>query len=167
MTDCDNESTIDPTTETGATSSLTSITGERDEEIVAIIAAARADGSRDRGREIIVAARSAPDATVRGLIIDDRLAAVYIMQKVGAANEIRALAAAPDHRGRGYEQLLLVDSFAQTGKRPLIVEASEGGRAFYQQAGFKLVGRRRQPDGQFRYRLGRHAPRVSSSKPAS
>jgi GNAT superfamily N-acetyltransferase len=142
---------------------LTPIGAERDEEIAAIIAAARADGSLDRGREIVAEARSTPDATIRGLITDDQLAAVYLMQKAGAANEIRALAAAPDHRGQGYEQLLLVDSFAQTGKRPLVVEASEGGRAFYQQAGFKLVGRRRQPDGQFRYRLGRHAPRVKPS----
>jgi GNAT superfamily N-acetyltransferase len=153
--------------EINASPELTPIGPERDEEVAAIIAAARADGSLDRGREIVAAARAAADPTVRGLIIEDRLAAVYIMQKVGSANEIRALAAAADHRGQGYERLLLVDSFAQTGKRPLVVEASEGGRIFYQQAGFKLVGRRRQPDGQFRYRLGRHAPRVSPSKPAS
>jgi GNAT superfamily N-acetyltransferase len=142
---------------------LTPIGPERDEEAAAIIAAARADGSLDHGREIVAETRATNDPAIRGLIIEGRLAAVYIMRKVGAANEILALAAAPDHRGQGYEQLLLVDSFAQTGKRPLVVEASEGGRAFYQQAGFKLVGRRRQPDGQFRYRLGRHAPRVKPS----
>jgi GNAT superfamily N-acetyltransferase len=147
--------------------SLIPIGPEWDEAIAAIIAGARADGSLDRGREIVAEARSTPDSVIRGLLLDAQLAAVYIVQKAGAANELCALAAAPDYRGRGYEQLCLIDVFAQTGKRPLVVEASEGGRAFYQQAGFKLVGRRRQPDGQFRYRLGRHAPRVRPSNPPS
>ena len=76
---------------------VTPIGPEWDESIAAIIAGARADGSLDRGREIVAAARLAPDSVIRGLVIDDQLTAVYIVQKAGAANELRALAAAPDH----------------------------------------------------------------------
>ena len=42
-----------------------------------------------------------------------------------------------------------------------MVEADETGFAFYKAIGFKMVGKRKRPDGTVRYRLGWHAPMPS------
>jgi GNAT superfamily N-acetyltransferase len=130
----------------------------RDEDAAAILAAASFEGSINRGREIVAEARATEGARIRALVVDDRLVAVYILRKADMANEISCLAVVEGERGRGYGRRCLIDAAQLSGRRPLTVETDDDALGFYQQCGFKLVGRRKRPGGTFRYRLGWHRP---------
>jgi hypothetical protein len=80
------------------------------------------------------------------------------MRKVQLANEINYLAIAPGHERRGHGKMCLYDALLRSGRRPLVVEADDGSVDFFKACGFKLVGKRKGPDGAPRYRLGWHAP---------
>ncbi|MGH2561274.1 MAG: GNAT family N-acetyltransferase [Thermomicrobiales bacterium] len=131
---------------------------DRDEEAANILAAASFEGAIERGRDILAEARAAEDARIRGMFLDDRLVAAYILRKTGMANEISHIAVAPDHRRQGYGRSCLVDAVKLSGKRPLVAETDDEALGFYKACGFKLIGRRRHPSGAMRYRLGWHMP---------
>ena len=53
------------------------------------------------------------------------------------------------------------------GKTPLVLTANDESVGFAKAVGFKIVGKRRQPDGTFLTRLGWHAPRPTEPGVAS
>lgn len=127
--------------------SITTLAPERDETAAEIVSPA-----------IIAEARSDPGSAVYGLTVDGELAAVYILRKVTMMNEIACLAVAEGHRRRGHGRACLYDALLRSGRRPLVVETDDEAVGFYRACGFKLVGKRKRPDGMVRYRLGWHAP---------
>jgi ribosomal protein S18 acetylase RimI-like enzyme len=131
---------------------------EGDEMAAAILALATGAGSIERGREVIAEARTDANAAVYGLSVAGELAAVYVLRKASLMNEIACLAVAEGHRRRGHGRACLYDALLRSGTRPLVVETDDEAVGFYKACGFKLVGKRKRPDGAVRYRLGWHAP---------
>lgn len=130
----------------------------RDGEAAAILADATGAGTPEAARERIASAREeAPDRVFGGLV-QGKLVGAYTLRRDGMANLVDIIAVAPDHRRRGIGKSLLKDALRRSGRRPLVAETDEDGLAFYRACGFKMVGRRKQPDGSFRYRIGWHAP---------
>jgi len=130
----------------------------RDEEAAAILADATAAGTPEAAMERIRQARDeAPDRVFGGLMGGD-LVGAYTLKRDGMANQVDIIAVANGHRRRGIGRSLLKDALRRSGRRPLVAETDEEGLGFYKACGFKMVGRRKQPDGSFRYRIGWHAP---------
>lgn len=115
------------------------------------------------GAAQLAAWRAADDTDVLGLTRDGGIVAWYVLQRVRLMNEVPAVAVAPDQRRQGLGRACLQDALRRSGKRPLVAEADEGARAFLLAIGFKLVGKRKGADGEWRYRLGWHAPRPGQS----
>lgn len=115
------------------------------------------------GAAQLAAWRAAPDTAVLGLTRDGAIVAWYVLQRVRLMNEVPAVAVALDQRGQGLGRACLQDALRRSGKRPLVAEADEGARPFLLAIGFKLVGKRKGADGEWRYRLGWHAPRPGQS----
>jgi len=130
----------------------------RDEEAALILAACTPEGTAAAGRGLLAAARFDPDNTVTGLVQDDALLAVCVTHKAPMSVEVTHLVVADGHRRRGHGRACLQDALRRAGKRPLVADTDEAGLPFYRARGFKLVGRRKAPDGSARYRLGWHAP---------
>lgn len=136
--------------------SIVALDPARDDAAAAILAAA--SSTVECARAVLAEARADPDASIYGVTANGDLVAAYILWKVGLANEIRPLAVAAGHRRQGHGRACLYDALLRSGRRPLVVETDEETLAFYKRCGFKLVGKRRRPDGTMRYRLGWHAP---------
>jgi GNAT superfamily N-acetyltransferase len=136
----------------------------RDDAIARNILAA--DGvPAEEARTQIAALRTDPDVAIHGIVIDEEPVAVVAMRKASMSNEIALLAVAPVHRRQGLARRCLSDALRRSGRRPLVVEADEACTEFYKKVGFKIIGRRSDPAGGFRYRLGWHAPRPKTSNP--
>ena len=86
----------------------------------------------------------------------------YLMVGIPMANEIVLLAINPAHRRRGFGRMCCMDALFRSGKRPLVLTANDASIGFAKAVGFKLVGKRKQPDGSLLSRLGWHAPRPKS-----
>lgn len=136
-----------------------------DEVAGALLAPCTPEGTAERGRLLLAEARNDPNNTVHGLIVDDELIAVYILRRVSMANEVAAIAVAPDRCRRGHGRACLQDALRRSGRRPLIVDTDDRTLGFYQACGFKLIGRRTGPDETVRHRLGWHAPRPGPAAP--
>lgn len=132
-----------------------------DDAAAAVLAAATFAGTVEAGRERLEAARADPDTSIYGLTADGELVAVYTLRRVHLAMEITHLAVAAKHRRHGYGRRALADALRRAGSRPLVAETDEDALNFYKACGFKVIGRRRSPEGITRYRLGAHAPRPS------
>ena len=96
---------------------------------------------------------------IYGLTVDNQLVAVYTLRRVDLAMEITTLAVTQGHRRRGYGRRALADALRRAGRLPLIAETDEDALGFYKACGFKVIGRRKLPNGVIRYRLGAHGPR--------
>lgn len=131
---------------------------ERDAEAAAILADATGEGTAEAGQRAIDDARAEAPNRVFGGIMDGKLVGVYTLRRDGMANAIGHIAVAKDHRKRGIGRALLTDALRRSGRRPLVAETDEEGLGFYKACGFKMVGRRKQPSGEFRYRIGWHEP---------
>ena len=92
--------------------------------------------------------------TVNGVVVGG-----YLMVGIPMANEIVLLAIDPNYRFRGYGRMCCMDALFRSGKRPLVLTANDASVGFAKAVGFKLVGKRKQPDGTTLTRLGWHAPR--------
>lgn len=136
------------------------LTSANDPDASRILADATGEGTADAGQAAIDSARAGGGDRVLGARLDGTLVAVYTLKRDGMANEIAHIAVAPEHRRRGIGRSLLQDALRRSGRRPLVAETDEEGLPFYKACGFKMVGRRKQPDGTFRYRIGWHAPGV-------
>lgn len=129
-----------------------------DEEAADILAACTSEGTVEQGRAVVNDARMDPNSSLFGLFVDGRLAGAYVLRKATMMNEISSLAIAAEHRRRGHGRMCLYDALLRSGKRPLVVETDDEALPFYKAVGFKMVGKRKGPDGSARYRLGWHAP---------
>ena len=136
-----------------------------DEAAAVLLAACDPDGSVARGRAWVAVARRDPDSTLLGVFIEGALVGAYVLQKAHLMNQIALLAIAPQHRRRGHGRMCLYDALLRSGRRPLVVEADEAALPFFTAVGFKLVGKRKGPDGAPRFRLGWHAPMPHPARP--
>ena len=136
----------------------------RDEEAAVILAAATGAGTIDAGRSAVAEVRGG-GGEVYGLVAGGELVAVYATRQDGMAVEVAYLAVAEGQRRKGYGRVCLQDALRRAGRRPLVAETDDAGLGFYTACGFKLVGKRRHPDGGVRYRLGWHAPTARPRAP--
>lgn len=143
----------------GVDPSIAPLTHDRDTAAAAILAAATGGGTVMDGAEALSTARADPDTELFGRTVDGVLVAVYALHSIEMAREVTHLAVAADRRRLGHGRACLTDALRRSGKRPLVVETDEDGLPFYRAVGFKLIGKRRNPSGATRYRLGWHAPR--------
>ena len=111
------------------------------------------------GAAMLADLRADEHAEINGVTLNDQLIMVIVTRRVHLMNEVVALAVIPGFRGHGIGELALADAIRRAGKRPLVAEAPESMRPYFLKRGFKMVGKRKGPDGEFRYRLGAHAPR--------
>lgn len=125
----------------------------------AILAPCAPDRSVEGGQQILAAARVDPHSEIYGLFAGDELAAVCVVKTIPFARELAYLVVREGYRSRGYGRACLVEAVRRSGRRPLAAEATEETVGFYQACGFRVIGKRRGPDGSVRYRLGWHAPR--------
>lgn len=131
----------------------------RADEIARVLASAVGDGNEATAKQRIEAVRNEGPNRVFGATIKGEVVGAYTLKRNGMANEIDLLAVAKSHRRRGIGRILLQDALRRSGRRPLVAETDDEGLDFYKACGFKLVGRRKQPEtGRFRYRVGWHAP---------
>ncbi len=124
-----------------------------------ILADATGEGTAKAAQALIEQARAEGADRVIGGWLDDRLIGVYTLERDGAANQIRVIAVSPEHRRKGFGKMMLFDALRRSGRRPLTAETDDDALGFYRKCGFKMVGRRKQPSGTLRYRVGWHAPR--------
>ncbi|MGH2535586.1 MAG: GNAT family N-acetyltransferase [Thermomicrobiales bacterium] len=139
-------------------SSLQPLDLARHDEAAELLAACADIGTVDAGRNRLTESGNDPKASIYGITDGGQLVAVYILRKIELANELTAIAVREDRRRQGVGRACLQDALRRSGRRPLTVEADDDTLAFYKACGFKLVGRRKQPDGTMRYRLGWHMP---------
>jgi ribosomal protein S18 acetylase RimI-like enzyme len=95
--------------------------------------------------------------TLNGVVIGG-----YLMTAIPMASEIVSLAVNPEFRNRGFGRMCCMDALFRSGKRPLVLSANDDSVGFAKAVGFKMVGKRKQPDGSMLTRLGWHAPRPST-----
>lgn len=137
----------------------------RDGEAAALLTACRDIGSTERAAALMAEARNDSGGAIYGATEGGELAAVYILRKIELANELTAVAVRVDRRRQGFGRACLQDALRRSGRRPLTVEADDDTLPFYKACGFKLVGRRKRPDGSMRYRLGWHMPGLRRPAP--
>lgn len=111
------------------------------------------------GRERIAAARLDPDTEMLGALKDGELVALYLLRRAHLMNELDLLVVGEAHRNQGYGKAALADAVRRSGRRPLALECSDALRPYFLQNGYKIVGKRKGPNGEPRFRLGAHAPR--------
>lgn len=83
---------------------------------------------------------------------------VHALRRDGLANDLALVVVRPDRRRGGIGRILLQDALRRSGKRPLTAQTPEATLGFFRACGFKMVGRRVQPSGEVRFRVGWHAP---------
>lgn len=132
----------------------------RDADAATILADATGAGTPEAAQEKLAEARAGGENRVIGASVNGQLVAAYTLVRDGMANQVGILGVHADHRRRGIGRALLQDALRRSGRRPLTAETDEEGLPFYKACGFKMVGRRKAPDGTFRYRIGWHAPSI-------
>jgi GNAT superfamily N-acetyltransferase len=133
---------------------------ELDREAAGMLADCPTLGSAEAAATAIAALRDDPEGTIYGWIDGEELIAVYGLRKAGLSYELPWLAVAPSRRGQRYGRSALVDALRRCGRKPMTVEADEGGKGWFEGIGFRTVGRHSAPGGGFRYRMGWYAPRL-------
>ncbi|MEJ7839200.1 MAG: GNAT family N-acetyltransferase [Thermomicrobiales bacterium] len=145
---------IDPTSRL----ELRQLSENEEAAAASVLAPAVLAGTEEAAALRITELKAESKTVLYGGFVDQNMIAAYVLCRDGMANEISLIAVAENHRKRGIGRLLLQDALRRSGKRPLVAETDEDGLDFYKACGFKLVGRRKQPSGAFRYRIGWHAP---------
>jgi ribosomal protein S18 acetylase RimI-like enzyme len=108
--------------------------------------------------------RDDPEMELYAAFEGDAPVALYVLRKVGVTTELVMVGVRPDaDPARGLEAAAVRDAGDRVGRRPLTVETTEAALAWYKAQGFRLVGRRKRPDGSWSYRLGWHAPRAAGA----
>jgi ribosomal protein S18 acetylase RimI-like enzyme len=114
---------------------------------------------RDGMPEVNLEDFAAADLQVFAVTLNGVVVGGYLMVGIPMANEIVLLAINPEYRFRGFGRMCCMDALFRSGKRPLVLTANDASVGFAKAVGFKLVGKRKQPDGTVLTRLGWHAPR--------
>lgn len=130
-----------------------------DDAVATLIADCPTVSSLEAARAEVAAARAQPDTEVMGWFDGDDMIAVYALSRERLNYVLRWLAVRPDRRQQRYGRSALVDALRRCGRKPMTVEVDEGTKGWFERVGFKTVGRRPQPTGGYRYRLGWYAPR--------
>jgi ribosomal protein S18 acetylase RimI-like enzyme len=130
-----------------------------DEAAANLLAACARLGSPEQALSAITAMRGDGGGEVLAWIEDESLVAVYGLRKNGPSYVMPWLAVDPAWRGKRYGRSALTDALRRCGRSPMTVEADDGHVGWFQRVGFKIVGRKPQPNGGYRYRLGWYAPR--------
>lgn len=99
-----------------------------------------------------------PDAQVLGGYRHGIMIAAYALRKDGMANDLAFIVVVPGERLQGVGRALLHDALRRSGRRPLAAQTPEDMLPFFKTCGFKMVGRRVQPDGEIHFRVGWHTP---------
>jgi GNAT superfamily N-acetyltransferase len=117
-------------------------------------------GSSEPEREAVMATALAdlPDAQVLGGFRDGVMVAAAGLRRDGLANDVAFLVVVPGERRRGIGRAMLHDALRRSGRRPLAAQIPEDTLPFFKACGFKLVGRRVQPNGDIHFRVGWHTP---------
>lgn len=113
----------------------------------------------ENGEAFLSAAQADEDTDVMSVTVNDTLAILIVTRRVKMMNELLALVVEPSYRGHDLGKLALIDAVRRAGHRPLVVECSDTMRPYFLKQGFRMVGRRKGPNGELRYRMGAHAPR--------
>lgn len=111
------------------------------------------------GEAFLRAAQADDETDLMTVTVNDTLAILIVTKRVPMMNELLALVVDPAYRGHDLGKLALIDAVQRAGRRPLIVECDDAARPYFLKQGFKMVGKRKGPDGEFRIRMGAHAPR--------
>jgi hypothetical protein len=94
------------------------------------------------------------------------LLALYVLRKNGVVTDLLLIVVDPDaDPAAGLERLAVKDAAGRIGRRPLTVETGERAVEWYKSLGFKMVGKRKKPDGSVSYRLGWHGPKPGQAAP--
>jgi len=133
---------------------------ELDWEAAGILADCPIFGSAEAATAAIAALRDDPDGEVYGWLDGGELIAVYGLRKARLSFELPWLAVASLWRARRYGRSALVDALRRCGRKPMTVEVDESVKGWFEGIGFRMVGRRSSPGGDFRYRMGWYAPRL-------
>ena len=131
---------------------------ERD-TAAAILAPATGEGSTAAALAQIEAAE-AGGGVLLGAFLGREMIAAYTIRKDGMANQVSLIAVREGYRRHGIGRSLLHDALQRSGRRPVTIETDDEGLPFYKACGFKVFGRRPQPSGVIRWRLGWHTPRT-------
>lgn len=128
--------------------------------VAALLTAVMPGITADGAAGFLATMRANPGATVVAALAEDRVLAAYVLRKVGVTTELLLVVADPAaDPALGLEASAVRDAGNRVGRRPLTVETSEQALGWYKGLGFKLVGKRRKPDGSWGYRLGWHGKR--------
>jgi len=133
---------------------------ELDEPAARLLADCQSIGDAEGAATAIAALRDDPDGDVYGWVEAETLVAVYSLRKSGLSFELPWLAVDPAWRQKRYGRSALVDALRRCGRKPMTVQADESLKGWFEGIGFRVVGRKRGPDGVMRYRLGWYAPRL-------
>ena len=117
---------------------------------------------RDEMPAVDVTALEGKQPQAFAVTLDGKVVGGYLMIQIPMANEIVLLAIDPAYRRRGLGRMCCMDALFRSGKRPLVLTANDASLGFARTVGFKLVGKRKQPNGSMLTRLGWHAPRPKS-----
>ena len=122
--------------------------------------AAVIEGSSTPAREEMMrrAFTDLPDDQVLGGFREGVMVAATGLRRDGLANDVAFLVVVPGERLRGIGRAMLHDALRRSGRRPLAAQVPEDTLPFFKACGFKLVGRRPQPDGEIQFRVGWHTP---------
>jgi len=149
----------EPETAAPAPQGFVPVPPEFDDQAAAMLADCASLHGYPDGGSMLAALRADESAEINGVTLNDQLVVLIVTRRVHLMNEVMALVVIPGFRGHGIGELALADAIQRAGKRPLVVESSEALRPYFLKRGFKMVGKRKGPDGELRYRLGAHAPR--------
>jgi RimJ/RimL family protein N-acetyltransferase len=109
--------------------------------------------------EVEAALSTSDDALFVAASVDGTVVGGYVLRRSDMSFEMIGLAINPAFRKRGIGKMCCMDALFRAGKSPLVLTANAESEAFAKTVGFKLVGKRKQPDGTFLIRMGWHAPR--------
>jgi ribosomal protein S18 acetylase RimI-like enzyme len=152
-------------TTVGVATFITALDPVLDDQAALLLARCPALGTVAVAADAIASARGNESSSLFGVVHDGNLVGAYLLRKVTMSNEIASLAISPEFERHGFGKMCLYDALFRSGKRPLVVVADDSNVAFFKHCGFKLVGKRKSPDGSPRYRLGWHAPIPKPGEP--
>ncbi|MFN8591001.1 MAG: GNAT family N-acetyltransferase [Thermomicrobiales bacterium] len=132
---------------------------EHDAAAARILADCAALASVEGAATALAALRNDPEGELLGWVDNGQVIAVYGLRRGALNYDLLWLAVDPVWRGQRYGRSALVDALRRVGRKPLTVEADEATKGWFQQLGFRIVGRRPLSEGGARYRLGWYAPR--------
>jgi len=130
-----------------------------DSQAALLLAACESLGSTESAATAIAEVRHDLSGELYGWHEGDELLAVYGLRQSGPSFELLWLAVAPSRRGQRYGLSALVDALRRCGRKPMTVWADESLKTWFENVGFKVVGRKPLSTGGYRYRLGWYAPR--------